>query len=68
MVQMHQNGELIEELGKIGVRSALLDAKEESKDNDKEKTKWILKKMFVTKYVAITLLSLGYYYFYYRKK
>lgn len=39
MVQMHQNGELIEELGKIGVRSALLDANEEGKDNEKEKEK-----------------------------
>lgn len=30
MMQLHQNGELIEELSKVGIRSALLD-----KDKDK---------------------------------
>jgi monothiol glutaredoxin len=30
MIQLHQNGELIEELNKVGIRSALLD-----KENDK---------------------------------
>jgi hypothetical protein len=25
MIQLHQNGELIEELSKVGIRSALLD-------------------------------------------
>jgi monothiol glutaredoxin len=30
MIQLHQNGELIEELSKVGIRSALLD-----KENNK---------------------------------
>lgn len=39
MVQMHQNGELIEELQKIGIRSALLDKESETKDDKNSKTK-----------------------------
>ena len=27
MIQLHQNGELVEELDKVGIRSALLDKK-----------------------------------------
>lgn len=30
LLQMHQNGELVEELKKVGIRSALLDAEEKS--------------------------------------
>ncbi|XP_029574920.1 glutaredoxin-related protein 5, mitochondrial [Salmo trutta] len=30
-LQMHQNGDLVEELQKVGIRSALLDAEKESK-------------------------------------
>jgi monothiol glutaredoxin len=38
MLSMHQNGELIEELGKVGIKSALLTAEEEEKEkDDKEK-------------------------------
>lgn len=33
MMQMHQNGELIEELQKVGIRSLLLDKAEEDKKN-----------------------------------
>nr|XP_009935182.1 PREDICTED: glutaredoxin-related protein 5, mitochondrial [Opisthocomus hoazin] len=33
LLQMHQNGDLVEELKKLGIRSALLDAK---KDQDKK--------------------------------
>ncbi|XP_059610196.1 glutaredoxin-related protein 5, mitochondrial [Phlebotomus argentipes] len=35
MLQMHQNGELIEELKKVGIRSALLDAQPETDDTKK---------------------------------
>lgn len=31
LLQMHQNGDLVEELKKLGIRSALLDAEGESK-------------------------------------
>lgn len=31
LLQMHQNGDLVEELGKLGIRSALVDAQKESK-------------------------------------
>lgn len=31
LLQMHQNGDLVEELKKLGIRSALLDAEKESK-------------------------------------
>ncbi|KAM9391460.1 glutaredoxin-related protein 5, mitochondrial-like [Pholidichthys leucotaenia] len=31
LLQMHQNGDLVEELKKLGIRSALLDTDEESK-------------------------------------
>lgn len=31
LLQMHQNGDLVEELKKLGIRSALLDAGEGSK-------------------------------------
>ncbi|XP_028809233.1 glutaredoxin-related protein 5, mitochondrial [Denticeps clupeoides] len=31
LLQMHQNGDLVEELQKLGIRSALLDAEKESK-------------------------------------
>lgn len=34
MLQMHQNGELVEELKKVGIQSALLDSSTKS-DNDK---------------------------------
>jgi hypothetical protein len=35
MLQMHQNGELIEELRKAGIKSALLDKQQEiSKNGD----------------------------------
>lgn len=38
MLQMHQNGELIEELKKVGITSALLkEAEEQQKSNDNEK-------------------------------
>nr|XP_009688128.1 PREDICTED: glutaredoxin-related protein 5, mitochondrial [Struthio camelus australis] len=33
LLQMHQNGDLVEELKKLGIRSALLDAE---KDQDKK--------------------------------
>lgn len=36
MLQMHQSGELIEELKKVGIKSALLTAAEESKQEDKK--------------------------------
>ncbi|CAG9765809.1 unnamed protein product [Ceutorhynchus assimilis] len=40
MLQMHQSGELIEELDKVGIRSALLDQKaEESKKKDENESK-----------------------------
>ncbi|PKU32008.1 glutaredoxin-related protein mitochondrial [Limosa lapponica baueri] len=35
LLQMHQNGDLVEELKKLGIRSALLDAEKE-KDQDKK--------------------------------
>lgn len=35
VLQMHQNGELIEELKKVGVRSALLDAEEKEPETKK---------------------------------
>lgn len=35
MLQMHQSGELIEELKKVGVRSALLTADKGEKANEK---------------------------------
>lgn len=31
LLQMHQNGDLVDELKKLGIRSALLDAEKESK-------------------------------------
>lgn len=31
LLQMHQNGDLVEELKKLGINSALLDAEKESK-------------------------------------
>lgn len=31
LLQMHQNGDLVEELKKLGIHSALLDAEKESK-------------------------------------
>lgn len=31
LLQMHQNGDLVDELNKLGIRSALLDAEKESK-------------------------------------
>ena len=31
LLQMHQNGDLVEELKKLGIRSPLLDAEKESK-------------------------------------
>lgn len=31
LLQMHQNGDLVEELKKLGISSALLDAEKESK-------------------------------------
>lgn len=31
LLQMHQNGDLVDELQKLGIRSALLDAEKESK-------------------------------------
>lgn len=37
MLQMHQSGELIEELKKVGIKSALLTAAE----SKKEEQKWI---------------------------
>lgn len=45
MLQMHQNGELIEELKKVGITSTLLENSE-----TKEKTKW----------AAITFLGVKY--------
>lgn len=35
MLQMHQSGELIEELKKVGIKSALLTAEESKKEADK---------------------------------
>lgn len=37
VLQMHQNGELIEELKKVGIRSALLDAEERTPDEPEKK-------------------------------
>lgn len=37
LLQMHQNGELIEELKKVDIRSALLDAEERKPTGDEEK-------------------------------
>ena len=37
LLQMHQSGELVEELSKVGIKSALL-AKEEEEGEDKSKT------------------------------
>lgn len=31
LLQMHQNGDLVDELKKLGIRSAVLDAEKESK-------------------------------------
>ena len=41
LLQMHQSGELVEELQKIGIKSALLTAAEEDNKNtgDDDKTK-----------------------------
>ena len=36
---MHQSGELVEELEKIGIKSALVTEGEENEDNDKKKEK-----------------------------
>ncbi|XP_075976977.1 glutaredoxin 5 [Anticarsia gemmatalis] len=36
MLQMHQSGELIEELKKVGIKSALLTAAEETKQEEKK--------------------------------
>ena len=33
---MHQSGELVEELDKIGIKSALVAEEENSKDNEKK--------------------------------
>ena len=33
MLSMHQNGELVEELGKIGIKSALLNEENQNKDD-----------------------------------
>ena len=33
---MHQSGELVEELDKIGIKSALLAEEENNKDNEKK--------------------------------
>lgn len=35
LLQMHQNGELVEELEKVGIRSALLDQQKDSTDEKK---------------------------------
>lgn len=35
MLQLHQSGELIEELEKVGIRSALLDQKDDKQDSAK---------------------------------
>ncbi|XP_032517960.1 uncharacterized monothiol glutaredoxin ycf64-like [Danaus plexippus] len=35
MLQMHQSGELVEELKKVGIKSALLTAEEAKKENSK---------------------------------
>lgn len=35
MLQMHQSGELVEELKKVGIKSALLNAPEPKKEEDK---------------------------------
>ena len=35
LLQMHQNGELIDELQKVGITSALLEAEISGKDKDK---------------------------------
>lgn len=45
MLQMHQNGELIEELKKVGITSALLENSE-----SKEKTKWAVITFLGVKY------------------
>ncbi|KAL1501908.1 hypothetical protein ABEB36_007141 [Hypothenemus hampei] len=37
ILQMHQSGDLIEELEKVGIRSALLDKNEEKKKDSKNK-------------------------------
>ena len=36
LLQMHQNGELVEELKKAGIRSALLDAQPKDETNEKK--------------------------------
>lgn len=37
MLQMHQNGELVEELKKAGITSALLSAEEDTAESKKTK-------------------------------
>ena len=36
LLQMHQNGELVEELKKVGISSALLTKNEDSQNKDKK--------------------------------